>query len=98
MLNTTINLPPEVQVSVDKVLLAVHQPGLIHGMGAMSKYIETKGGNTLRSSRYERFPTAVVPLDPNGAEPAGIPIVRTDLDAKLYGVVKFSLIDLEAEA
>lgn len=88
MLNTTINLPPEVQVSVDKVLLAVHQPGLIHKMGAMDKYIESKGGNTLRSSRYERFPTAIVPLAPTGEEPAGIPVVRTDLDATVsfYGL------------
>lgn len=88
MLNTTYNLPPEVQVSVDKVLLAVHQPGLIMKLGAMDKYIETKGGNTLRSSRYDRFPTAIVPLSPDGSEPAGIPVVRTDLDATVsfYGL------------
>ncbi len=88
MLNTTYNLPPEVQVSVDKVLLAVHQPGLIMKLGAMDKYIETKGGNTLRSSRYDRFPTAIVPLSRDGSEPAGIPVVRTDLDATVsfYGL------------
>lgn len=87
-LNTAINLPPEIQASADDTLLAVHQPGLIMKLGAITKRLKVKGGNTLRSSRYERLPTAVVPLAVTGEEPAGTLLERVDLDSTVsfYGL------------
>lgn len=88
MLTTTLTLPPEVQVTADDTLLAVRQPGLIMKSAAITKRLRSKGGNTLRMSRYDRLPTAPVPLNPDGSEPAATPLNRVDLDATVsfYGL------------
>ena len=80
MINTTGNLPPQIQQSVDDVLLSVNQPNLIMTTAAMRKHLANKGGNTLRMSRYERLPTAPVPLGNTGITTPGAPLNRTDVD------------------
>jgi hypothetical protein len=103
MLTTITTLPPEVQASVDDVLLAVRTPHAIHNVAALPKRLKDKGGTTIRMSRFDRLPTAPVPLGPSGSTPPATPLNRVDVDATVsfYGyrlaVVKSSLIDLEAE-
>lgn len=88
MINSPSNLPPEVQATADEQLLAVRTPRLIFKLAAMQKKLPSKGGTTLRSSRYDRLPTAVVPLAPDGAPIPSTPLNRTDIDATVsfYGL------------
>jgi len=88
MVNSPSNLPPEVQATADEQLLAVRTPRLIFKLAAMQKKLPSKGGTTLRSSRYDRLPTAVVPLSPDGAPIPSTPLNRTDIDATVsfYGL------------
>jgi N4-gp56 family major capsid protein len=87
-INSPNNLPPEVQQTADDVLLAVRTPRLIHKLGAVTKRLPAKGGDTLRMSRYERLPTAVVPLSPDGAPIPSTTLQRVDIDAtvSIYGL------------
>ena len=75
MVNSPNNLPPEVLQTADDVLLAVRTPRLIHKLAAITKHLPAKGGTTLRMSRYDRLPTAPVPLSPDGmAIPSRVPL------------------------
>lgn len=116
MLITDQTLPAPVQAVVDDVMLSVRTPQLIMKSGAIKKRLPARNSRTLRMFRYDRLPTAVVPL--NGQQIPSTPVNRIDIDAKvsiygLYvavnqevtlhnqdpkkcGVVKLSLIDLEA--
>ena len=88
MINSPSNLPPEIQASADEQLLAVRTPRLVYKLAAMQKRLPAKGGTTLRSSRYDRLPTAVVPLSPDGAPIPSTPLNRVDIDATVsfYGL------------
>jgi len=88
MINSPNNLPPEVQATADEQLLAVRTPRLIYKLAAMQKTLPSKGGTTLRSSRYDRLPTAVVPLSADGAPIPSTPLNRVDIDATVsfYGL------------
>ena len=107
MINNPNTLPPAVQAYADDMLLSIKTPELIHSLGAQYRKIPAKSGNTWRGSRYDRLPTAPVPLGPTGATPPPTALNRTDIDAKIefygkqilgtvYAVVKSVLIDLEA--
>ena len=87
MITTTTTLPAPVQQTFDDVLLSVRTPNLIHKLGALSKRLPAKGGRTLRMARYDRLPTAPVPLGPSGATPPATPLNRIDIDATMsfYG-------------
>ena len=96
-----------VQQTFDDILLSVRTPNLIMKLGALHKRLPAKGGRTLRMARYDRLPTAPVPLGPSGATPPATPLNRVDIDATMsfygkpllvtvYAVVKSALIDLEA--
>lgn len=87
-INSQINLPPEVQQSCDDILLSVKTPRLIHKLGAVTKELKEKGGSTLRMSRYDRLPTAPVPLGQDGAPIPSTPLARVDIDAtvSIYGM------------
>lgn len=87
MVNSPNNLPPEVLQTADDVLLAVRTPRLIHKLAAMTKHLPAKGGTTLRMSRYDRLPTAPVPLAADGVPIASTPLNRVDIDAtvSIYG-------------
>ncbi len=101
MITTVDTLPAPVQQTFDDMLLSVRTPNLIHKLGALSKHLPDKGGRTLRMARYDRLPTAPVPLGPSGATPPATPLNRVDIDATVsfYGeilaVVKSALIDLD---
>jgi len=88
MITTTTNLPAQVQQSLDDVLLAVRTPTLIHKLAAVRKRMPAKGGTTFRMSRYDRLPTAPVPLGNSGATPPAVSLNRVDIDAKMsfYGL------------
>lgn len=83
-----------VQQTFDDVLLSVRTPNLIHKLGALSKRLPSKGGRTLRMARYDRLPTAPVPLGPSGATPPATPLTRVD---KHYVHYKSLVIDLKSE-
>lgn len=98
---TVDTLPAQIQQSFDDKLLAVPTPTLIHRTVAVEKKLPSRGGRTLRMSRYQRLPTFPVPLGPTGATPAATVTNRVDIDATIsfYGytaVIKSSLIDLNA--
>lgn len=88
MVNSPNNLPPEVQATADEQLLAVRTPRLVYKLAAMQKALPSKGGTTLRSSRYDRLPTAIVPLSPDGAPIPSTALNRVDIDATVsfYGL------------
>ena len=88
MITTTTTLPAPVQQTFDDVLLSVRTPNLIHKIGALAKRLPAKGGRTLRMARYDRLPTAPVPLGPSGATPPATPLNRVDIDATMsfYGL------------
>jgi N4-gp56 family major capsid protein len=88
MITTPTTLPAEVQQHFDDVLLSVRTPNLIMKLGALSKRLPSKGGRTLRMARYDRLPTAPVPLGPSGATPPATPLTRVDIDATMsfYGL------------
>ena len=88
MITTTTTLPAPVQQTFDDVLLSVRTPNLIMKLGALSKRLPAKGGRTLRMARYDRLPTAPVPLGPSGATPPATPLNRVDIDATMsfYGL------------
>ena len=88
MITTTNTLPAPVQQTFDDVLLSVRTPNLIHKLGALAKRLPTKGGRTLRMARYDRLPTAPVPLGPSGATPPATALNRVDIDATMsfYGL------------
>lgn len=85
---TPTTLPPEVLQTADDQLLAVRTPHLIHKLGAQTRRLPAKGGTTLRMSRYDRLPTAPVPLGVDGAPIPSTPITRVDIDAtvSIYGL------------
>lgn len=87
MITTTSTLPAPVQQTFDDVLLSVRTPNLVHKLGALTKRLPAKGGRTLRMARYDRLPTAPVPLGPSGATPPATPLNRVDIDATMsfYG-------------
>jgi len=78
---------------MDDVLLSVRTPNLIMKLGAITKRLPSKGGRTLRMARYDRLPTAPVPLGPSGATPPATPLNRVD---RHYVHVKSFLIDLKS--
>jgi N4-gp56 family major capsid protein len=88
MITTPTTLPAPVQQTFDDVLLSVRTPNLIMKLGALSKRLPAKGGRTLRMARYDRLPTAPVPLGPSGATPPATPLNRVDIDATMsfYGL------------
>lgn len=94
MITNPTTLPAPVQQTFDDVLLSVRTPNLIMKLGALSKRLPAKGGRTLRMARYDRLPTAPVPLGPSGATPPATPLNRVD---KRYVHYKLSLIDLKTE-
>jgi len=88
MITTPTTLPAPVQQTMDDILLSVRTPNLIYKLGAEMKRLPAKGGRTLRMSRYDRLPTAPVPLGPSGATPPATPLNRVDIDATMsfYGL------------
>jgi N4-gp56 family major capsid protein len=87
-ITTPTTLPAPVQQTFDDVLLSVRTPNLIMKLGALTKRLPSKGGRTLRMARYDRLPTAPVPLGPSGATPPATPLNRVDIDATMsfYGL------------
>jgi len=65
----------------------VPTPNLIHQLGAQMRRMPVKGGRTLRMARYNRLPTAPVPLGNSGATPPATNLNRIDIDATMsfYG-------------
>ena len=87
-ITTPTTLPAPVQQTFDDVLFSVRTPNLVHKLGALGKRLPAKGGRTLRMARYDRLPTAPVPLGPSGATPPATPLNRVDIDATMsfYGL------------
>lgn len=87
-INSPTNLPPEVQQTMDDRLLSVRTPHLVHKLAADTRHLPANGGSTLRMSRYDRLPTAPVPLSPDGAPLPSTALNRVDIDAtiSLYGM------------
>jgi N4-gp56 family major capsid protein len=87
MLMTPDTLPAQVQAHFDDTLLSVRTPALIHKLACTAKKLPSKGGRTLRMSRYQRLPTFPVPLGASGATPPATSVTRVDIDATMsfYG-------------
>ena len=87
-ITTTDLMPAPVQQSYDYKLLAVPVPNLIHKVAAMRKRMPAHGGRTLRMSRTNPLPTALVPLGNSGVTPPAAILGRVDIDATIqfYGL------------
>lgn len=88
MITSPDTLPAPVQQTMDDVLLSVRTPNLIMKLGSMPKRLPSKGGRTLRMARYDRLPTAMIPLAGDGSPVNATPLRRVDIDAtmSLYGL------------
>lgn len=86
--------------------MAVKTPNLIHRIPAMKKQLMRNGGRTIRFRRYDKLPTAPIPLGNSGAPISPTTLSAVDIDATMsfygqfvayvIGHVKSSLIDLKA--
>ena len=98
-ITTTSLLPAPVQQQFSNKLLAIKVPNLIHKVPAMKRELDRNAGTTYRMRRYNRLPTAMVPLGNSGITPPAVVPTAVDIDAKMslntYGLNKSSLIDLE---
>lgn len=88
MITNPNTLPAPVQQTADDILLSVRTPRLIYKLASIGKHLPAKGGRTLRMMRYDRLPTAPVPLGPSGQTPPAVPLNRVDIDATMsfYGL------------
>jgi|ERR1700750_2142373 len=86
-----------VQQTFDDVLLAVQTPNLIMKLGALTKRLPAKGGRILRMARYDRLPTAPVPLGPSGATPPSTDLNRIDIDAQMSFYGQYVAINQQVE-
>ena len=82
-ITTTSLLPAPVQQSFSEKLLAVKTPNLIHKIPAMSKQLMRNGGRTIRFRRYNKLPTAPIPVGNSGAPIAPTPLSSVDIDATM---------------
>lgn len=88
MINTSTNLPPEVQSYFCQLLLSTPTPDLVYGLAAESRVMPSNSGNTFIQSRYNRIEQlATTPLD-DIYTPPGVEIDRVDIAAKVqfYGM------------
>ena len=82
-----LQLPAPVQLWFDEALLAVPTPFYIHRYPAMWKSIPARSGTKIRMRRYNRLPSATVPLGPNSLTPPPVVLTAVDIDATMqfYG-------------
>lgn len=83
MTTTTSTLPPAVRVSLCMDMLSIPTPNFIHNITAVRKVLPANGGDTIRFRRYQRLPSATVPLGNTGQEPPPTPQTVVDIDARI---------------
>lgn len=83
MTTTTSTLPPAVRVSLCMDMLSIPTPNFIHNTTAVRKTLPANGGDTIRFRRYQRLPSATVPLGNTGQEPPPTPQTVVDIDARI---------------
>lgn len=76
-----------VQQTFSYKLLSVPVPNMIHKVPAELKTMPRNGGRTLRMSRYNPLPTALVPLGNTGVTPPSVQLTSVSVDATIsfYG-------------
>jgi len=86
-ITTTTTLAPQIQQSFDERILATPTSNKIHRIPADRRVLPSRGGDTLRMTRYENLPPALVPLGNSGVTPPSELLNATNIDAKVsyYG-------------
>jgi len=84
---TATSMPPQVQQTFALKLLSTPTPNYIYKYVADPELLPRHGGDTLRFSRYNPLPAALVPLGTSGATPPPTDLDRVDIDMRVswYG-------------
>jgi len=84
---TSATLPPPVQESFNKKLIAREIPNMIHQVPAVRRTMPRNGGKTMRMRRYNPLPSALAPLGDTGVHPPAVDVTALDIDATIqfYG-------------
>jgi N4-gp56 family major capsid protein len=85
-ITTLTQLPPEVRVYFDRLLLALARPYFIYDLFAQKRQIPLNSGDQMVFRRYGTLTSAVVPLT-DGQTPPGDQLAVTDFKAAIswYG-------------
>lgn len=84
---TTTTLTPPVKQSFAMKLLSIKSPNNIYKTAAVSKKAPANGGTEVVMRRFDRLPTALVPLGNTGVTPPSTPVTKVDITAQMgfYG-------------
>lgn len=87
MINTISELPPGVQIHMDKVMISQEQPNLIFGLFANRAMMPRNSGNMFRRAKMNKLQTVPTPLGPTGAQPDGqaISMLYKDAPVQFHG-------------
>lgn len=75
-------IPPPVQATFNRALLARAQPKLPHGRPAQKKSLSQRSGNTMIFRRVEKLPLALSPLM-EGMPPSGRSLSKSDIQCTI---------------
>ena len=86
-ITTTSVLAPQVQQAFNLKLLSTPTPNYIHKIPANMMRMPKNNGDTLRMTRYNQLPSALVPLGNSGVTPPSTQLTAVNIDAKIsfYG-------------
>lgn len=84
---TPTQLPPGVQESLDMTILSTPTAQYIFKVGALKKYMPSKGGNTSRQERYNALQSFKIPLGSSAITPASQQLSTEfiDIEIQKYG-------------
>src|SRR3990167_2515700 len=80
---TATSMPPQVQQTFALKLLSTPTPNYIYKYVADPELLPRHGGDTLRFSRYNPLPAALVPLGTSGATPPPPDLDRVNIDRRV---------------
>lgn len=83
MLNTISELPPGVQLYMDRNMVSQEQPNCIFGLFATRSVMPRGSGNTYRKAKMNKLQTVPTPLGPSGGQPDGQRLSMLYFDAEL---------------
>lgn len=86
-ITTTGVLAPQVQQTFNGKILSTPTPNYIHTTPAEYYLLPRNGGDTMRLTRYNALPSALVPLGNTGVTPAATQLTGVNIDARIsfYG-------------
>jgi len=90
-------LPPPVAQEYAEKMLSTPMQRNIHNLLAIPRYIQGSAGKTLRMRRYNRLPTAPVPVDPLFLNTPPVQLTAVDIDATVRWYTQTVIITREVD-